>query len=250
MMNRTLIAMVAVATMAFGALGDARNQLVSFYSNGPDKYADGTTVLDGEWYALVWSKDGTFEGFTPQCGPVDKKDLVVLMAPLAKDGHCPYSVFQVDSKSDKYKANGDGVYAVYLLDTRNADKSSPSVKGESGLPANVDGAVALAAGGSTGVVAVASAEWNESSVDESAEGYDAPKISAIKVEGAKVRLTVTGLLPSVKYNVRMGGKVDSLDTFALETPALGATEADFVVTPEDSRFFKVTRQPLERKETK
>ena len=47
---------------------------------------------------------------------VDPADEIVLLAPLAKDGRCPLTLFQIDSKSEC--AHDDGVYAVYLLDTR------------------------------------------------------------------------------------------------------------------------------------
>lgn len=44
---------------------------ISFYTEGPDRYSDGTVVLDGESYALVWSKDGQFDGFTASGRSVD-----------------------------------------------------------------------------------------------------------------------------------------------------------------------------------
>ncbi|MBQ8125761.1 MAG: hypothetical protein IJ173_07735, partial [Kiritimatiellae bacterium] len=55
-MNKLLTAACALALSlaAFAAQNDA---LVTFSTKGPDCYADGTTVLDGECYALCWSKD-------------------------------------------------------------------------------------------------------------------------------------------------------------------------------------------------
>ena len=44
------LAAVLLCAGAFAAQNDA---LVSFSTPGPDKYADGTTVLDGEYYAIV-----------------------------------------------------------------------------------------------------------------------------------------------------------------------------------------------------
>jgi hypothetical protein len=46
--------MVASAAIAAGVFADAANVLVSF-STTSDRYADGTPVKDGEWYALCWS---------------------------------------------------------------------------------------------------------------------------------------------------------------------------------------------------
>lgn len=48
----------AAAGLCFG---DASNLLVTFSTPGPDRYADGSTVRDGERYALVYVR-GTFGG--------------------------------------------------------------------------------------------------------------------------------------------------------------------------------------------
>ena len=59
-MKKILIAASAIASAL--ALTAAEYASVSFQTTGPDKYADGETVLDGECYALVWTADGVFEG--------------------------------------------------------------------------------------------------------------------------------------------------------------------------------------------
>ena len=57
-MKKTIAALFAVASAAVFA-GDL---LISFSTPGPDKYADGTQVLDGEYYSLVYTKaDGSQE---------------------------------------------------------------------------------------------------------------------------------------------------------------------------------------------
>ena len=77
---------------AFGAANDAR---ISFSTKGPDTYADGTTVLDGECYALCWSKD--FANFaikadgTAEVGAESVDGEVILVAP-AKDGGAFFKV--------------------------------------------------------------------------------------------------------------------------------------------------------------
>ena len=55
-MKKLSISMIAVA-MSLAAFAAANDALIKFSSKGPDKYADGATVLDGEYYALCWSKD-------------------------------------------------------------------------------------------------------------------------------------------------------------------------------------------------
>ena len=241
-------AFAAIAAMSFGVLADAGNHLLSFSTPGPDKYADGATVLDGEWYALVWSADGVFEGLTPSCEAIDANDLVVIVAPLAKDGKCPYTVFQIDSKSPKYK--GNGVYSVYLLDTRNADKTAVAAKVD-GKPASVNGvlaeqaytAVAAEEGGASAKASETSA-WGASDYAAGDAELKQPKIAAIAVEGAKVRITVEDLLPAVKYNIRMGATPEVIETYALETPATGVSAANFEIDAGDAKFFRVVREPL------
>ena len=71
---------------AFALANGADDAVVTFSTRGPDRYADGTTVMDGECYALVWSADGVFEGLSANGEPVDSNDKVILIAPYAKDG--------------------------------------------------------------------------------------------------------------------------------------------------------------------
>ena len=62
MKQMMLAGLVLVAGLAFADGAD--DTLITFSTNGaePDRYADGQIVLDGECYALVWSKDGVFDG--------------------------------------------------------------------------------------------------------------------------------------------------------------------------------------------
>lgn len=236
--------LAAAVVMSLSAFADAANMLISFSTNGPDKYADGATVLNGEWYALVWSADGNFEGITPECKAVDPADAVVIVAPLAKDGKCPFTVFQIDSKSANCKS--EGTYSVYLLDTRNAAKTAVAVAKE-GKPASVNGVIAnedftaaSALAGSVESKGGVDGAWGESSV----AGFKQPKITAFKINGAVVQITVSDLVPAVKYNVVMGETVDKLETYALETPAADVESANFEINADAARFFKVVREPL------
>lgn len=70
---KKLVTMVVGAMAAVAAFGAAQNDLrVTFWSAGPDQYKDGSTVVDGEMYALVWTKAGsTFAGFAADGSLVD-----------------------------------------------------------------------------------------------------------------------------------------------------------------------------------
>ena len=119
---KRLMTMLGVAGLAVASFAAVDDTLISFSTPGPDKYADGTDVLPGEVYALVWSADGQFDGIKADGTTVDPADKVVLLAGVAKQGangtYCPPLLYQVDADLAKTLANG--AYAVYLLDTRVA----------------------------------------------------------------------------------------------------------------------------------
>jgi len=241
------IAFASIALAAAGAFADAANMLISFETTGPDRYQDNAVALDGEWYALVWSADGVFEGVTLDGGAVDPNDAVVAMAPLAKNGRCPYTVFQIDSQSKNWHESG--VYGVYLLDTRNPERTAVAAKGANGKPAALNAAVATAnyaakpaMGGSLSPEEAAGAKWTASSVE--VEGFKQPKIASFEVKGAKVEIKVVDMMPQVQYNVKMGPQPDKLTGYALGVPKGNVTEATFEVDAKDARFFQVVREPL------
>ena len=239
--------MLAAAAFAAGVFADAANVLISF-STKADYYADGETpVRDGEWYALCWSANATFSGLDLNCEPIDKNDRVLVLAPLAKDGRCPYVVFQVDSK----KAPTGGNYFVYLLDTRDVEgKPSKAAVGRR-IPANVvngsakvDGFTASATTASVGNVsganvAATTASATGSSVAVSDWQAVKPKITAFVVNGSTVDITVTGIMGGVEYEVVMGQTPSKLESYELPTQS-GTGTIEFIDIPvNDAKFFSV-----------
>ena len=83
---KRLMTMLGVAGLAVASFAAVDDTLISFSTPGPDKYADGTDVLPGEVYALVWSADGQFDGIKADGTTVDPADKVVLLAGVAKQG--------------------------------------------------------------------------------------------------------------------------------------------------------------------
>ena len=127
----TLEDVTAAAGLCFG---DASNLLVTFSTPGPDRYADGSTVRDGERYALVYVR-GTFGGIAADGSAVEADDAVVAVLSRAEKGRCPTTVFQVPS--DLAKTLTGGSYAVYLLDTRLAPTDAvrlAATDAKTGLP--------------------------------------------------------------------------------------------------------------------
>ena len=106
-MKKLICAMLVAAASAAFADGDD-NIAVLVSTTGPDCYQNGATVLDGECYALVWSRDGVFEGFTADGAPIDTNDCVVNVGAVAKGGRCRAAIEVSASLAAELE---NGVYA-------------------------------------------------------------------------------------------------------------------------------------------
>ena len=244
----TLFTAAALCGAAFAAANDV---LISFSTKGPDKYADGTAVLDGECYALVWTPNGSAGAVVAADGSVQGGE-IVLTAPVAKNGRCPKVVFEVDAGqvASRYK---DGAWSVYLLDTRRygAD-GAVSLSGLAGGRATainasglVDGStVRLSSGQIVGVAGLAGA--SASAETALPEGTPSPKIVGIRIEGANVFVTVKGTVPYLQYDLATGDTPSDVAEKA-NVPRGGAESADEEVTfvtpaKPGAAFFKVGRK--------
>ena len=154
-MKKTLVAGL-VGLLAAASFAGKDNVVITFCSQGPDTYADGSKVLDGETYALVWTPAGaTFQGFAAD-GSAVAPSKVVLKAPVAKDGKCPFIKYEIDEGYAKKANYAGGTWAVYLLDTRTFEKTlsadgKPQATGAFGTAVNGYGEV-MAAKTSVGFV--------------------------------------------------------------------------------------------------
>ena len=243
---KKLMTMVGAVGMAFAATAAVDDALLSFSTVGPDKYADGTDVLPGECYALVWSADGQFEGIKADGTTIDPADKVVLVAPVAKQGangtYCPSILYQVDKAFAESHASGQ--YAVYILDTRvKAVDGTVSVGGvdENGALKVVNGYDAVSAGttatsAAESIKTVATTAVGGASVATLAE-VEAPVITAIQPNGTKITISASGLSPVATYKVVTGTELDKVST---EVNATADAKGDFTFEkPENGTFFKV-----------
>ena len=232
-----MMAVAGLATAGFAGMGDA---LLSFSTQGPDKYADGTTVLDGERYALVWTADGAeFGGFKADGTLVSENDRVVILASLAKDGHCPPTLFQVSEAT--VDALQGGTYGVYLLDTRvkAADGTTTLATVQGKKPAVVNAQVAVsdeAAAGKAGQAQVAVAAAAVGGASVAVESIvDKPQITGIAVNAATIKVSVAGMMPGVTYKVvtcaKPGDQGEELDATA--------KDGEFEFAKPEGTFFKV-----------
>ena len=244
---KRLMTMVGVAGLAVASFAAVDDTLISFSTPGPDKYADGTDVLPGECYALVWSADGQFDGIKADGTTVDPADKVVLVAQVAKKGtngtYCPPLLYQVDAELAKTLEKG--VYAVYLLDTRVAAADGAIAVGgvdENGaLKAvnsygSVSAGTTAAAGGSAAITKAETTAVGGAAVATLVE-VEAPVITAIKPNGTKITISTSGLSPVVDYKVVTGAKPGEVAT---ELDAKADANGNFTFEkPANGAFFKV-----------
>lgn len=250
-MKKTAIifTVAALCGAAFAAQNDA---LVSFSTKGPDAYADGTTVLDGECYALVWLQNGA-SGLTVAADGSATGGEIVLAAPIAKGGRCPSVVFEVDARDMATKC-ADGSWGVYLLDTRRwgadgkarpAGTANGKVVLVNAAGAVTSAAVRVVAGKSETVGGVTGAAVASTATAVPAEA-PAPEITGIRVDGANVYVTVRGTVPYLQYGISTGATPDNVvDGIGdKQTGAAAASDEIILVAPakDGGAFFKVERK--------
>ena len=252
----------AVASLAYA---DEINvdKVLRFSTPGIDRYADGSIVLDGECYALVWSPAGkAFSGFNADGTAASSEDHVILAGALAQGGRCRDSIFQVSA--DVYAALEGGEWAVCLVDTRKSNGTPAGVR--NGLPVRVNrwgivtGGVsvtpvsisALPPGQGAGMArpyAYASGSANPTGIRatrlSSVPAYTRnPTITGMDLSDGVVILSVADTVPYLTYTIESGprlsifaidGAADVVDgengvEIEIATGAYGAT-----------RFFRVIR---------
>lgn len=232
-MKKTIAVLFAVLSTAVFAGAD--DVLITFSTPGPDKYADGTDVLENERYALVWT-------------PAEGEQKIVLAYPGAKkidnaDGmHCPPVLFIVDEKdAQNYK---NGTWGVYLLDTRNYKNGAD---GTSLATVFDEKAVNVKAPVAEGIVSAAKME-SAANGAVAAGSYDIPKptVTGIKVEGAKVFITIKDIVPCFEYTVKSGSNVQAEFVLPKEgevSSEMAASAKEITLTvdkQEGAQFFRVT----------
>ena len=253
-----IMAVAAVVTCAACVFGSMQDKLARFSTPGPDRYADGTIVRDGECYALVWSPTGTtFSGFNADGTPVSSRDRVVLAGALALGGRCRDAVFQIPAK--EYESLKNGVWAVCLVDTRNLAGVPVGVKNGKPLRVNrwgvVSGGVEITEAGSAGrKLAAASTTSNGSASGASVvranrlsavpKNLLPPKVTAIEVTDSEVWLAVSDTVPYLDYTLISGEKPNDLKTDYFSEVVEGDARSGIAIGTVKSpkrRFFKVKR---------
>ena len=254
--TRALPCALALFACALASSGSSvEDHVLRFSSPGPDCYADGSPVADGECYALVWSPAGrAFSGFNADGTAASPDDRVVLAAPLAKDGRCPEVLFQVPI-AEAAPLEG-GTWSVCLVDTRTAAgvpagtaaglprrvnrwavvKGAVKVSDASGLLAAPAAANAPTRGAAAGVRAA-----TLSAVPESAPR---PTITAMEVAGGVAAFAVADTVPYLTYTVESSEDLDGFGKDPYADRVDGDPDAEIVLNtdaPGDTRFFRINR---------
>ena len=242
-MKKTLIAGL-VGLLAAASFAGKDNVVVTFCTQGPDTYADGSPVLDGETYALVWTPAGaTFQGFAAD-GSAVAPSKVALKAPVAKGGKCPFVKFEIDETYAKANYAG-GTWGVYLLDTRTFAKElgadgKPQATGAFGAAVNGYGEV-MTAKTSVGFVSADGAAAVGAGLMPTDKGE--VKITNIELKDGKVFITVSGTVSSAAYAVAEGETPNAIQP--TETAAAGNTAGEMILVRDQKAggaFFKVNRK--------
>lgn len=247
----------AVAALAAGLAVAAQNDaLITFSTPGPDKYADGDTVMDGECYALVFTPKGSSGAVFAADGTVEGGE-IVLVAPVAKDGKCPKVLFQVDAEKIKTRYS-KGTWGVYLLDTRKwGDDGKPYVSGVKNGKVTVVNAsdrvatpkLSLATGTISSYSGVGEAMAATGSALPGEAEATRPVVTGIRIEGGNVFVSVKGTLPYLQYSLFAGDTPAGADVKegALHSGADAVDDEIVLVTEagKDGGFFRVGRTTVE-----
>lgn len=237
---------LVLAVLGAGALfAGMNNVVIQFSTVGPDKYADGTTVMDGECYALVWTPTGSdFQGIKPD-GTAAGDSKVAVKAPIAIGGKCPNVQFQID---ETY-ANAnypDGTWGVYLLDTRKfaTKEVTDPVDGKDVTQTKIEvdsngKKVATGVGGAvTGYGQVVSNVGRSLSpagsktgiVQSIPAGIQPPTIRDFKVVNGMAYLYLKDTSSAVSYGVAAGQAPGNLAPVQ-QQPVIGGGNETIIITP-------------------
>ncbi len=251
-----IMAVAAVVMCAACAFGSVQDKLARFSTPGPDRYADGSIVQDGECYALVWSPAGTaFAGFNADGTPVSSRDRVVLAGALAQDGKCRDAVFQIPAA--EYEALKGGEWAVCLVDTRNLAGVPTGTRNGKPVRVNrwgiISGGVNITDASSTKPRLAAATGGSRLSRPSVARATNLsavppnlmpPTITAIDVGDGEVWLAVDGTVPYLSYTIVSGETPNDLKADYFSEVVDGDAGSEIAIGTLQSvkrRFFKVKR---------
>lgn len=245
---------MAGASAALCAAGAQNDPIYNFWTYGPDKYSDGSLVLKGERYVLVWAEDGVSEVTFNADGTVNGGAIVEVVRTENEDGSCHRYMFEVDvARMSDYPG---GTWCVYLLDTRRWDANgNVSVSDE----LDIVNAAGIVDGSQVLLKPAGDYRPDKTKLKENPcvaatpsavpEGTVDPVITDIRIDGAEVCVSATNTVPYIQYTLLSADAPDA-DKFepagsAPQTGAAdleGALEFRLPLSESGKAFFKVGRR--------
>lgn len=248
----SLVSGLMLAASVFGT--DGLDQLTLAISTpGPDTYADGTSVLVGETYLLVYVKQGaTFAGLYTDGTLVDPANNTIATKAYAVDGsRCGYTPIQYPAAMFP----GGGSWVVVVLDTRKADGTLGGLVAGQGVSA-ATGAASAQSTRLNEVSGAKVAELKTTTQTQSPVGTPAPEITAVQVNGDEVNVRFKNFKSGAMYRVE--SKTDLAGSWQPVVDRVSSVEPQNIVQGEKGtelktavgvnpatdkvRFFKVVAQ--------
>lgn len=244
---------IVLAAASLSAVAEQNDPLVHFSTVGVDKYADGTTILDGERYALVWSEPGVTE-VTFFADGTTRGGVIVQVLPGGLNGKCRRCLYEINV--NRMSEFVGGAWWFYILDTRQWDEDGNvtlCAKTDDGFPVLINAAGRVEASQVfpkelTAVRAVSCPAATAATPSAVPEGTANPVVADIRIDGAEVCVSATNTVPYIQYTLLSSDAPDA-DKFgpAESAPRTGAAslgaELQFRVPVSDSgrAFFRVGR---------
>jgi hypothetical protein len=210
---------LTVAASVFGA--DSLSQLTMTISTpGPDCYKDGSRVLDGETYLLVYLKtNAAFKGVLMNGSLADPVNNVIAATARALNGGCAFKAIQFSPNLFP----STGKWLIALLDTRKADGTAGGLVVNSGASGVVSGPSAtsptvndLLASSSSG----SNLTLTSTVIAASVPGTPAPVITAIYPHGASITVSFNNLANGNNYYLQEVTGLDSNTNTWTTTPVV------------------------------
>lgn len=202
-MKQPFILVTALLAGAAALAADLAQLTLSMSTSGPDLYADGSPVLAGETYLLVYVKAGAaFQGVRTDGSLVDPVNNAVVTRSAAVAGaKCGFKAIQY--AADQYPAGGSWV--IVLLDTRDASGAVGGLVAAQGAGV----ATAAASGSSTALNAVSASAASggasaltASAVSPAPADTPAPVISAVAPQGETVQVRIKNVTDKALYEIQ------------------------------------------------
>ena len=201
-MKNILWTLVLVTLTGSALAVNPSKKTLTFSTKGIDLYADGTTVLDNEQYALVYvAPDKAFGGFYTDGALVNTEDNQLLCKlPAALNGKCTEQQVQFFPNAITKKAGGK--YVVVMLDTRAPDTAATGKLGNLITGWGVAGETSGVSAAMTLVGEVASQQASRASGNAQIPvDVGTPVITDIKLKEGMVVVTVRNASPKAYYSL-------------------------------------------------